>query len=558
MNTNHFPLDDKELAAALETEDQYAADPRPEHIDELREKLLGRTKPAPQPQPAQPKRRSRVWLIGLPTAAAAALLIMLLSVVSQPKHALADVLAKTRAQKWVHGVMTSTDPNQQNLRFEYWQSPELGITAGQTPQFSRFDDYNLKQSAKYTAETKTIYLVSLLRNDGVVRQPIDAVMRFEIFLMRTGTQFVDHDEVVKGLTKSKVTVDGKSMNEYSFRLVHKKNPQAERPVRVLVNEKTGLLHSWEDKDRGFLTRFDYPDTGPADIYALGIPQDVKLVDRTASSDVTMIAETIKKGRTQFDDYDAIYVGYPEGLAGKLPDMLNLDVKRVRRRGDKFRVDHLLKAKPGVVAPEPDADMHQWWKMNRDNFWSVPMLICDGKNNSFYSLVADEAPIPRVGKPNLEVALRSTSRRSGYPDDRTAPWPHLMPEYASRPHLWTSYEKRTFDFDPVPNDGPADTRRLTIHKPENQVVPEPYRYWFDPEHGFCLRKSESTVISRDKKSIAYVNTEEFDDYAQSPKGYWYPRRVRRTTTNSDAVQVRDYYLDFDVDLHDDLFEPLKLD
>jgi hypothetical protein len=118
------------------------------------------------------------------------------------------------------------------------------------------------------------------------------------------------------------------------------------------------------------------------------------------------------------------------------------------------------------------------------------------------------------------------------------------------------EARSFSFDPVPDDGPEGSVRVVINREEDEVAPERARYWCDPEHGFCVAKSVEPVIRKDraKREIAYINTERFEDFAQSPRGHWYPRRSRRTTTQSEIVQIREYYLDFDVSLDDSLFTP----
>ena len=47
--------------------------------------------------------------------------------------------------------------------------------------------------------------------------------------------------------------------------------------------------------------------------------------------------------------------------------------------------------PDVEAPAEGADMAKWWNENREKFWSVPMLICDGRTYTTYLMVDDRLP-----------------------------------------------------------------------------------------------------------------------------------------------------------------------
>ena len=113
--------------------------------------------------------------------------------------------------------------------------------------------------------------------------------------------------------------------------------------------------------------------------------------------------------------------------------------------------------------------------------------------------------------------------------------------------WTTDKRRTFVVEPTPGDGPEGTVQLVVNYPGNELMPERARYWLDPDHEFCLGKSVEPVFDRKKESIAYVNTEVNEGFEKSPQGHWYATRTRRMTTDTDVVQVRDYYVDFDVEL-----------
>lgn len=84
-----------------------------------------------------------------------------------------------------------------------------------------------------------------------------------------------------------------------------------------------------------------------------------------------------------------------------------------------------------------------------------------------------------------VRIRTVNPVNGRGDDRPIEWPHLMPEYACRLHLWTTVAKRRFEFEPIPDDGPDGSVRLIVSKPEMNFLPERHRYWMNPEQDFVL-------------------------------------------------------------------------
>jgi hypothetical protein len=558
MNNNHPSLDD-DLTAALSDTDVYEADPRPEHIEELRAKLLARTtegmaEPA-SPRSSRRKVTRRLLLIGLPIAATILIAIVLIPAGSNTSKALADILQKTRAQKWIHGTTTWTG-GEKAVESESWISPTLRIAAVRHPAMVVFVDYKQQISTRFKPGSDSVYLVRPTPLDYRQQQQNSSALEELLTNPKAKQPFSGFE--VSALTKKDTKVDGKPAREYSFRLEQPGNPNNSRSVKVLVDVGTGLIATSEEQYGNGLrlaTKFDYPDDGPRDVYALGIPKTVKVVDRLAATDVTNIASRLKEGRTSFDDYDAVYVQHVEGMRFSLTGSNRPTIRRVRRSGNKHRVDYLLQAKPGVEEPAADADLAAWWRKNRNNYWSVPMLICDGRTITTYSMVAKS--LLREGKPNLDVELRSENSVQGFRDDPTVSWPHLMPEYNVRPHLWTTIEKRTFELEPMPDDGPDGTVRLIVNYPGNELMPERARYWLDPDRDFCLRTVVAPVVARDKKSIAYINTEVFEEFQQSPKGHWYATRSRRMTSNGDVVQVRDYYVDFESELRKSLFEAIEL-
>ena len=73
----------------------------------------------------------------------------------------------------------------------------------------------------------------------------------------------------------------------------------------------------------------YPETGPIDIYDLGVPRDAKLVDRVPADDIRRVISEIKSSAERFEEHLALNVMsgrlarkfFPLSVAGILRDGL---------------------------------------------------------------------------------------------------------------------------------------------------------------------------------------------------------------------------------------------
>ena len=99
----------------------------------------------------------------------------------------------------------------------------------------------------------------------------------------------------------KVTEDGHPWLDYRLTVSYSGSTE---PVRMFFRadavsklpELCRMEGNQDGKAATAETRFDYPKNGPADVYALGVPQTAKLVDRIPTGDLKRILETLKAGR----------------------------------------------------------------------------------------------------------------------------------------------------------------------------------------------------------------------------------------------------------------------
>ena len=509
--------------------------------------------------------------IGAWLTVAASVIAVAVTSVTTPSLSMAQVVSNTLAQHWVHGTMTwysapsgqhddRADDDQEIAKSpvitETWIAASRGILVAKLSDRIIFEDRSANVFVNYKIGSPTaIQTLPVSRDVQTVAQGQSLLDRLQS--LHEGGQS-EHGFVVKDVTRNRSVADGQSVLEFSFRLVQPGNEANSRDMKLTMMEKDQLVEtleeSYHDGSRS-VTRFDYPASGPTDLHAAGVPADVRIIDRRASTDVRQLESTWTKARVEFDNYDAVFVQVPDGLPHSVFTGLNADIKRIRRDGSRYRVDMLLRPMSGVVPPTDDTNMDEWWRANRDQFWSVPILICDGSTVTYYSMV--DGRLRNDGPPNLDVRIVNQHPVHGSGVDRPVAWPHLMPEYSCRPHLWTSDVKRLFEYSLSPDDGTDESVRLIVTQPDETMTAERHRYSLDPSRGFCVNEVIQPVFQPNSHDVAYVDTEKSFDFEQSPSGFWYPTRVERMTSEASQLQVRTFHVDFVTSLDSALFVPLNL-
>jgi hypothetical protein len=508
------------------------------------------------------RRRILAWTASGVSAAAAVLALFLFS--RSTSVSWAEMLAAVDSRPWVHGTTTYSD-GQHSVTSESWVSTGDRFAAFKLGGQCQFEDIETGISLQFDAGDGAIYRVPSLRpgagftlvGEGRLSEAHLPGLLDRLIADQGDSRDLFHGERVIKSERHQEAQNGKQWLEYLIHLERIDNAALHRTVRIRLDRATQLPESWEERQANgttAVTRFDYPDSGPRNIYDLGVPRTAKLIDRVPKGDLARIIAAQRADRKRFDAYDAIVVQHTEGRPSRYDDLMNLSVRRVRRKGGEYRVDQLLVAKPGLVVPAPGTDMQQWWKENRDRYLSVPLLICDGRTVHFYKMLDDR--IAPGKKPNLTV-VASREVPIGLPtDDSPVESPNLMPEQCSRPHLWDSDRTREFDVNVEAKDGPQGTMRVIVTKKSEPRSGELFRYWFDPDRDYILRKEISAVFDARTNELAYLDTQEYDELVQSPSGRWYPQRVRRATSDNPRWQgVTRFFLDFETGVNEELFLPI---
>lgn len=354
-----------------------------------------------------------------------------------------------------------------------------------------------------------------------------------------------HD--VSEVEKKEIGLSGKAQIQYAFRLKLKSNPAVNWATFVTVNRNDGQITSWEEQHAGGMrvrTEFDYPLSGPRDIYELGAGQSAEVIDRIASSDVVKLAEQFKEDVVNFGDYEALlidrYVTAEGNQSG--PPLF----RRLRRDGQQFAVD-LLTPLFDDLDLQADADLASW-KAHALQFESTPLAHCDGETCIIYASessplgIADEM-IPLLDKRTTVPVSIMTSKKGS----RTIPiWASIWPEYACRPLLMTSDPAVRFDVDPAGHDGPANSLRIRVLTPDSPFSKERASYWLSPENSFSVIKSSVQKPVFDLRSGMPLDRQiefEFSNFERSTTGIVYAGTRVQSESGDARRRLTTYILNF---------------
>jgi hypothetical protein len=319
-------------------------------------------------------------------------------------------------------------------------------------------------------------------------------------------------------------------------------------MTFVVDAQTRLPHSMTMKNvagESAECTFDYPEHGPADIYALGVPKDAKLVDRLPTGDMSRFLAAIQAGRDRFDDFHAIVIrcGSADSFTG--PGQPLPMAYLVWKKGQRWRIE------VGIAPPQylrdrvpPNKDKQQLVREACKQTFFTTANVCDGK--SVY-----RGEMPKEGANRFELAGTADQALWLCPDAM-----HAMPATWCYPITFNPPNDRTEEIvNPKPSEGPPNTILVTsrlVHPRANEI---PFQlFWLDPLRGYAVVRRDLRNTDPAKPPTDRDHQDLMDRWEQTPNGVWYPTRV-----NAGSLSRKTWYhffLEFPTDMPDDLFQPAK--
>lgn len=494
-------------------------------LDEIRSSTVGATAgkaPVLVTAPAIGRRRLTAAIAG---AAALLCLAALFSVALFPKPSVGwtDVAKAVLSQDWIRGTTIFANGDRGTM----WLSPGRRIWASKLRETARYFDGREQVKHEYTLATNCITRLPLGEDDEQKVLPMEALSRDQrtIGPWLFGTEKIIHQQ------RREVTEGGKTWVEFRLTLYRGELSQA----TLRVDPKTGLpvyikFASPNDPTKSITWAFDYPDDGPTDIYALGVPKEARVDDRIPSAEALRVVRGMADSRARIGDFQMLVldeVGLVRNNVLAHPSAL------VRRKGSRWRVDH-------YGPPDGNDPIKKQ---------PTPLLVCDG-TAVWHNTVHDQGAEPRwelsrnptpqdlmsgegLGIMNLAGAVKIASL--------------LFPDLS--PRSWMSF---TFDSKPAEAPGWVVIKRTAVLATKEPQVGHEW-YYVDPKKGYAVVRVElSNLPSGTKPEPGHAaHTLTMEDFRESPQGFWYPRVIRIAGPGRETKTVR-YDFEFDCELPDSLF------
>jgi hypothetical protein len=560
MIDQRYP-EDEQLETWIGEAGDPSVEPEASHLEGVRRMILDRTQVS-APQTRWPRRLVLVALAGT----AAALLIGLFPWGDAASPSWAQVIEATRLKPWIHGL--STDPN--GTKREVWFSPSLNIAARRWGKQAVFSDLQRKIRFSYDPDTGCI-----VRTSEAAAHDLRSLESVFLGIARgdekLGSPMPRGETVAQN--RSDVEHDGRKFIEYELTV---ENKLSGRPPRTLttnftfrVDPETRLVRSMtmtQDEDGkptfvGYeeVVEFDYPDEGPTDIFALGVPRDAK-IDDPAGNLARVVAANVA-GRRSLTSCCAVV----ERSWGEPDKFLNQAPHRLWRKGPQWRLEMGMPTPEAVeaVAAIRDTETHPddfgtapWWNglLSRFDIW--PKEVCDGE--AIYRTRSSDTE--KLGWEWVEHSSPDVTLVRGSAAE-------FAIERHAYPLLMIPSERFRGTLDEHPKHGPPGSVTLVVVPAHIDAGSHIVTYLFqlDSERGYvALQRDvfEQTLgddgfVKEMSVRERYVN----EQFQQSPDGTWYPTVVRRKNAldldndgKKESDEVYRFWVEFDAEIPDSLFEP----
>jgi hypothetical protein len=322
--------DDERLVALIEVMQQAVS-----RVESSAVACLGKN-PQMFPRRILPGRVARmgVWVKCAAAIAVACLLVVLaghfVGSLRVSTVSLAQTLEAMRTMSWVHSVqILSTEPSAVR---ECWECFDTHIVGCRTPDGKiEYTDYAANAAYRYNPNSNKI-TVSFTTDTYMLPRPQTALGML--------TQIIDDaEELGAGMTSRPVVEDGRNLERIV--LTFNNYPYCEAAVLLRDSGSNLLMRVETTEIRGDerpvrVTTFDYPQPGPADIYALGAPRDAVVFDiRPEGPAIALVDEVQRRSEQGFGDYLAVVL---ESLVGDDGTLEPYGITILRQKGNLKRSD----------------------------------------------------------------------------------------------------------------------------------------------------------------------------------------------------------------------------
>jgi hypothetical protein len=518
----------------------------------------------------------------------------------------AQVVEAVAKKPWLHYITTWDDGGKD----EGWFSEKLAVNESHympacpdhAPEHYTWIDYAKETQLYYYPETN-----SIIR--GTAQKTRWEHNKFFMTALISGNLGAANREgryEICNQTQRVITEGGKLYIEYRFRWRDIENDaQSETQFMAFVDPDTRLPFRLDMIDPSnekveVREQYDYPDSGPADIYALGAPETAKIIDCSLSPEVEQLAKaTVAAGCREDLQFAALVIRSTRQAPWAY---------RVWKKGLRWRIESsvnpLVRNLDNV--PTKATDSAEWWKQKAEKVQFAPTAIFDGQWHWEYSRNTRHPNQAEIDAGMDKDAWIVVSNKK----ERLLPWPRNR--YWQAEPLCYMGHPTTFDdsppnglpiygdgssspyylatINPKPESEPPNTVFLEMHNPiwkradskgQNPQIRQVLLFWIDPGRDYLVMRWQALASTELNEEIvkqlpseseltASLASKEgkgeiikgawIEKVTQGPQKRWFPSvvntvvRYKEPDGKGPESEILRFFYDFDTPIPDSLFEP----
>jgi hypothetical protein len=463
----------------------------------------------------------------------------------------ADVVENMKKMPWVHASI-KINRSGQNVTKDSWKCFDPSIDIQEEPDGTiRYIDYSKSVMYLYKPKANTITISSKTDEYNLPgpESPVEIISSIIEMAHEQNAEISTEQTQIDGMNVEIIRIVSEIQDITLVRDI-------ERNLIISMMTEATIPDIGEKVSAHAI--IDYPDDGPRDIYALGVPEDATVIDTRPKGTVKDLTDKIQR---KFDD------GIGDHVAVILESWVEDDgalepgtVTVMREKGKLKRFDLYLAVNrkdikslyEDIKDEWPDLTIERILELRKDQAIERQMLF-DGKKtllrNSYSGQVEKQQIRTDFFKVNPETALagiiwvnpnviirgRSSEARVIEP----------LPQDAERPGLY-GFRVRT-----TASDKEYDER--------NEPALGTDDYWFDPDKDYMFVER----ISQKTGNFPYVNVT-VKQTARTPDGRWYPTVISKESVYIDPKgerqvrkQEKHILLDVEPTFEPGIFDPSSL-
>lgn len=509
--------------------------------------------------------------------AAAAVIIIVVSLVLQngsvdiASTAFADITEAMKKVPWMHVVIEETYSGKQD-RLETWTSFESQIHVSKKADGKII--YQRKRALhEYDPDSGTI-TISYGSDNGL--EDMGSVWGYWENMMEMVSdaegQIIEESSQYEG-KEAKIYQIMIASSPFGMPMELKIIADAEKNLPVFLNQKAFGPNGEVTIEAN--AYFDYPESGPADIYEVGVPRTAKVVNKLQDKDVTEIMEAYQSHRESAPSrYIAIVTN--SWFEKKFDDFRIFNVSIIYRNGKAQRIDEyelpqirrkeLLEnqAKLEEELGNTFESQSAWWK---ENGQITAVNLYDGK----FQYEVSRKDNKWVKQPKRYMAHLGDSR--GDNDLADFGWGvlFLSPRQGSSPFILIEDDyARKYNLMCLESKCQGTTTDTGW-----AILPKRVLCYLNPQRDFiCQRFEEQDVLDApwqkdkswleavdpDKISTEQTEIREVTEFAQTDMGQWYPKVIEqeyKRGPDDRSVRRQTVFLKTDIEFPMGIFDPENL-